>query len=105
MWRERMKAAARERRRSGYRRLRLPLRREGFLANHQRLFRPYREERLTVRRRGGREQAIGTGAPMTLPTRPNEHWSLDVVAGQTAGVPGCQPPGRTRSWDGKRQRP
>jgi putative transposase len=80
--RERMKAIARERRRFGYRRLHVLLRREGFQVNHKRLFRLYREERLTVRRRGGRKRAIGTRAPMMIPLRPNERWSLDFVADQ-----------------------
>ncbi len=40
------------------------------------------EERLTVRRRGGRKMAIGTRAPMMIPLRPNERWSLDFVADQ-----------------------
>jgi putative transposase len=70
--RERMKAIARERRRFGYRRLHVLLRREGFEVNHKRLFRLTREERLTVRRRGGRKRAIGTRAPMMIPMRPNE---------------------------------
>jgi len=80
--RERMKAIARERRRFGYRRLHVLLRREGFEVNHKRLFRLYREERLTVRRRGGRKRAIGTRAPMMIPLLPNERWSLDFVADQ-----------------------
>jgi len=49
--RERMKAIAHERRRFGYRRLHVLLRREGHVVNHKRLFRIYREEKLTVRRR------------------------------------------------------
>lgn len=80
--RERMKAIARERRRFGYRRLHVLLRREGFRVNHKRLFRLYREERLMVRRRGGRKRAIGTRAPMMIPLRPNERWSLDFAADQ-----------------------
>ncbi|MFG1379137.1 IS3 family transposase [Xanthobacter autotrophicus ATCC 700551] len=80
--RERMKAIAHERRRFGYRRLHVLLRREGFTVNHKRLFRLYREERLKVRHRGGRKRAIGTRAPMTIPMRPNERWSLDFVSDQ-----------------------
>ncbi len=45
--RERMKALAHERRRFRYRRLHVLLRREGHLVNHTRLFRLYREEKLT----------------------------------------------------------
>jgi putative transposase len=58
------------------------LRREGFTVNHKRLFRLYREERLMVRRRGGRKRALGTRAPMLVPQQPNERWSLDFVADQ-----------------------
>jgi putative transposase len=80
--RARMRAIAHERRRFGYRRLHVLLRREGHLVNHKKLFRLYREEKLTVRRRGGRKRAIGTRAPMLLPLRPNERWSLDFVSDQ-----------------------
>lgn len=44
--RERMKAIVPERRRFGYRRPHVLLRREGQLVNHKSLFRIYREERL-----------------------------------------------------------
>jgi putative transposase len=82
--RERMKALAHERRRFGYRRLHVLLRREGYVVNHKRLFRLYREEKLAVRRRGGRKRAIGTRAPMAAPVAPNERWSLDFVSDQFA---------------------
>jgi putative transposase len=59
--RQRLRALAHERRRFGYRRLHVLLRREGFTVNHKRLFRLYREERLMVRRRGGRKRALATG--------------------------------------------
>ncbi len=78
----RLRALAHERRRFGYRRLHVLLRREGFKVNHKRLFRLYREERLMVRRRGGRKRALGTRAPMIVPQLPNERWSLDFVADQ-----------------------
>jgi len=80
--RERMKSLAHERRRFGYRRLHILLRREGYVVNHKRLFRLYREERLMVRRRGGRKRAMGTRAPMTMPFAPNDRWSLDFVSDQ-----------------------
>jgi len=53
--RERLKALAEERRRFGYRRLHVLLRREGHPVNRKRVQRLYREERLSVRRRGGRK--------------------------------------------------
>ncbi len=80
--RERLKALAHERRRFGYRRLHVLLRREGYVVNHKRLFRLYRQERLMVRRRGGRKRAVGTRAPMMLPDGPNVRWSLDFVHDQ-----------------------
>ena len=80
--RERMRAIAHERRRFGYRRLHVLLKREGYAVNHKKLFRLYREERLTVRRRGGRKRALGTRAPMTVPLLPNDRWSLDFVSDQ-----------------------
>lgn len=78
--RERLKSLANERRRFGYRRLHILLKRAGVIVNHKKLFRLYREERLTVRRRGGRKRAIGTRAPMTPPKGCNQRWSLDFVS-------------------------
>ena len=80
--RERLVALARERRRFGYRRLLIFLRREGFVVNHKRLFRVYREERLTVRKRGGRKRALGSRTPMPVPSLPNDLWALDFVSDQ-----------------------
>jgi putative transposase len=68
------------RRRFGYRRLLLMIRSEGVLINHKKLRRLYAEERLQVRRRGGRKRALGTRAPIALPQGPNQRWSLDFVS-------------------------
>src|SRR5262249_60376508 len=54
--------------------------REGCRMNHKKIYRLYREERLTVRRRGRRKRALGTRAPMLLPQAVNRRWSLDFVA-------------------------
>ena len=78
--RERLRSLAAERRRFGYRRLHIMLAREGVLVNQKKLRRLYREERLQVRRRGGRKRALGTRAPMVLPDGPNQRWSLDFVS-------------------------
>lgn len=78
--RQRLHELAAQRRRFGYRRLHILLAREGIWLNHKRLFRIYREERLTVRRRGGRKRALGTRAPMVLPQQPNQRWSLDFAS-------------------------
>ena len=82
MLRDRMTAIARERRRFGYRRIHVLLRREGMTVNHKRLFRLYREEKLSVCKRGGRKRALGTRAPMLVPLLPNQRWSLDFVSDQ-----------------------
>jgi putative transposase len=80
--RERLRTLAHERRRFGYRRLHVLLRREGYVVNHKRIYRLYREERLLVRRRGGRKRALGTRAPIAVPLLPNERWSLDFLSDQ-----------------------
>jgi len=68
------------RRRFGYRRLDILLEREGIIMNHKKLRGLYREDRLQVRRRGGRKRALGTRVPMTLPQGPNQRWSLDFLS-------------------------
>ncbi len=51
MLRQRLRELAAERRRFGYRRLHVLLRRERHIVNHKRAHRIYREEGLAVRRR------------------------------------------------------
>lgn len=80
--RERLKALAAERRRFGYRRLHVLLRREGHAVNRKRVQRLYREEKLTVRRRGGRKRAMGTRRPVEAALAVNQCWSLDFVSDQ-----------------------
>ena len=80
--RERLRSLAQERRRFGYRRLHVLLRREGEVVNRKRVQRIYREERLTVRRRGGRKRAVGTRRPIETPLKVNQRWSLDFVSDQ-----------------------
>jgi putative transposase len=80
--RDRLKSLALERRRFGYRRLHVLLRRDGHAVNHKRVQRLYREEKLTVRRRGGRKRALGERRPLETPTAANQRWSLDFVADQ-----------------------
>lgn len=50
--------------------------------NHKKLFRLYRQERLAIRRRGGRKRAIETWAPMMAPMAPNDRWLFDFVSNQ-----------------------
>lgn len=78
--RQAVRQVACERRRFGYRRIHVMLRRQGVVMNQKKLRRLYREEKLQVRRRGGRKRALGTRRPLSLPERPNERWSLDFVS-------------------------
>ena len=58
--RDRLVELSAERRRFGYRRLHILLQREGWQVNWKKLYRIYKEEKLTVRKRGGRKRALGT---------------------------------------------
>ncbi len=78
--RARLRELAAVRRRFGYRRLHVLMRREGFVLNHKKLRRLYREERLQVRRRRGRKRALGTRTAMAIPQGPNQRWSLDFLS-------------------------
>jgi putative transposase len=71
---------ASERRRFGYRRIHVMLQRQGIEMNLKKLRRLYGEEKLQVRKRGGRKRALGTRRPMLVPERPNQRWSLDFVS-------------------------
>jgi len=75
-----MKAVAAERRRFGYRRIHVMLGRQGIEMNLKKLRRLYREEKLQVRKRGGRKRALGTRRPIDMPNGANERWSLDFVS-------------------------
>jgi putative transposase len=82
--RTRLRDLAAERRRFGYRRLFILLRREGERSGLNRIHRLYKEEGLAVRRRKGRRKAMGTRAPILVTARPNARWSLDFVHDQMA---------------------
>jgi transposase InsO family protein len=82
--RGRLRDLANERRRFGYRRLFILLRREGEPSGINRIYRLYREEGLTVRKRRARRRAVGTRALILVEARPNARWSLDFVHDQFA---------------------
>jgi putative transposase len=77
--RKRLEELALERRRFGYRRLQVLLRREGIVINIKRTRRIYREANLQVRRRIKRRVALGRGNPAPVVGRINQRWSLDFV--------------------------
>jgi len=82
--RARLRELANERRRFGYRRLHILLRREGEPSGINRVYRLYREEGLGVRKRRARRRAVGTRAPILVEVRPNARWSLDFIHDQFA---------------------
>jgi transposase InsO family protein len=82
--RERLRALAAERRRFGYRRLHILLRRDGVLVNRKKTQRLYTEEGLTVRKRRSRRRAVGSRAAPPVLALPNQRWSLDFVHDQMA---------------------
>ena len=71
---------AAERRRFGYRRLHVLVRREGIRANHKRIYRLYRDAGLAVRRRKKRHGVAIERQVLELPAGPNEVWSMDFVS-------------------------
>ena len=50
------------------------------VVNRKKLYRLYKEEKLTVRKRGGRKRALGTRAPMTIPQGAYQRWSVDFAS-------------------------
>jgi putative transposase len=78
--RARLRELAAARRRWGYRKLHVLLRREGMHVNHKRVERIYREEGLSVRTRKRKRAVSVARTPLLRPARPNEAWGLDFVS-------------------------
>lgn len=75
----RLTELAGERRRFGYRRLHILLRREGLEVNHKRVYRLYNEAGLTVKKRKRRKGIAVERQALELPEGPNQVWSMDFV--------------------------
>ena len=82
--RARLHDLANQRRRFGYRRLFILLRDQGEPSGINRIYRLYREEGLTVRKRRARRRAVGTRTPILVEAKVNARWSLDFVHDQFA---------------------
>ena len=82
--RTQLRELANERKRFGYRRLFILLRQKGEPSGINRIYRLYREEGLTVRKRHARRRAVGVRAPIIVEALPNARWSLDFVHDQFA---------------------
>jgi len=78
----RLRELASERPRFGYRRLHAMLRREQRWSsiNRKRVYRLYREQGLSVRRKTRKKLRQTRPPPLPLPTRPNERWAMDFVS-------------------------
>lgn len=78
--RARLHELAAQRPRWGYRQFaRVLKRRAGPRINRKRIQRVYQEEGLQVRRRRRKRRTLVPRAPMPVPTRANERWSMDFV--------------------------
>jgi putative transposase len=78
--RTRLRELAEQRRRWGYRRLHILLKREGWKVNSKRVYRIYVEEKLVVRRRRRRRRICAQARVLLAPpSRPNETWTMDFL--------------------------
>jgi putative transposase len=77
-----MNKIAEKRRRFGYWRIGVLLERKAMVMNEKKLYRIYREEGLSVRRRRGRKRAPGSRTPIPVPLwlRLNQRWSQDFLS-------------------------
>lgn len=75
----RLRQLAEQRRRFGSPRLHVLLRREGYLINHKRTERIYREEGLSLRLKRRRKRCSALRIVLNKPQRVNQHWSMDFV--------------------------
>ena len=89
------------RRRQRYQRLHVLLRREGFAVNVKRVYRLYKEEGLSVRKRTRKRLKGCPRKDLQAPTRPGEQWAMDLTsdaladgrAGRPARGRGVRPAG------------
>lgn len=82
--RERMRELSERRRRFGSPRIHVLLKREGFVINHKRTERIYKEEGLSLQIRKRKKRAAMARIELPSPERPNQRWSMDFVQDQLA---------------------
>ena len=82
--RERIVSLAQQHRRYGAGMIYLKLRQEGWLVNHKRVDRLYREGQLQLRRRKRKKVPVGDRQPLVRPKTANEVWSMDFVFDRVA---------------------
>jgi transposase InsO family protein len=71
---ERIVSLAAQRRRFGYRRIHILLKREGWHINVKRVYRLYRNAGLAVRKRSRKRIGLTERVPLFLPETPNHAW-------------------------------
>ena len=76
----RIQEIAAEKRRYGYRRVYLKLRREGWGVNRKRVYRLYRQAGLAVRRRRRKRIGLAERHPLPKPLAANLSWSMDFMS-------------------------
>jgi len=79
--RQRLRELAEQRRRFGYKRLHVLLRREGWAVNHKRVYRIYVEEKLTVRKRRKWRRLVSVPRDnRSTASQVNQIWSMDFLS-------------------------
>jgi len=71
---------AKQRKRFGYRRVHVMLKRKGFDVNHKKVYRIYKEENLSVRRTKRKRLKSGQRENILIPIFPNEQWAMDFMS-------------------------
>lgn len=71
---------AKQRKRFGYRRVHVMLKRKGFDVNHKKVYRIYKEENLSVRRTKRKRLKSGQRENILTPIFPNEQWAMDFMS-------------------------
>lgn len=83
---ERLHKFSVKRRRRGYRLAHRELRRDGFVVNHKRVYRLWKEQGLSVRPRRSRKRIRGANLPRLVTAgQPNAVWCLDFLHDNTLG--------------------
>lgn len=77
---ERIAEIAAAKRRYGYRRIHIRLKREGWKVNRKHVYRLYRLAGLAVRRRKRKRIDLVERKPLPRPALPNQSWSMDFVS-------------------------
>lgn len=83
--RRRLRELAEERRRFGSPRLHILLRREGWVVNHKRVERLYREEGLSLRLKRRRKRGSHLRVVPPVPTGPDQQWAMDFMSDSLEG--------------------